>query len=340
MTYRLRLAATAALAALICGPALAAAPAHPTGLHVASRIAGPDGGWDLVSFDDAHRRVLVAHAGVVIAIDADTGKANLAFAAGDRLHAVIPIPGTQLLLTTNGGDNTAHIISAADGSLVASVPTGAKPDAAIYDPASKLALVMDAGSGEITLVDVKAAKSAGTIAVGGSLEMPALDGKGRLYVNVEDKNEIAVVDLKTRATVAHYALAGCDGPTGLAYVSGGRLVSACANGVAKIIDAATGHEIASLPIGGRPDAVLYDESRHIAMIPSGLTGTLAVIALTGAGDNTVVDTIDTQIGARTGAVDPKSGRVYLPTAEYNLPVPAGQRPTTKPGTFQVLVLDR
>ena len=333
-------AAAAALAATIALPALAADAPHPSGLHVVSRIAGPDGGWDLASFDAAQGRVYVAHSSQVIAIDTNTGKANLTFATGDRLHAVIPIPGAGLLLTTNGGDNTARIIRASEGAPVASVPTGAKPDAAIWDPVSRLALVMDAGSGEITLVDVKAAKAVGTIMVGGALEMPALDGKGRLYVNVEDKNEIAVVDLKTRATVAHYPLAGCEGPTGLAYVSGGRLVSSCANGVAKIIDAATGHENASLKIGAFPDAVLYDDVRGLALIPSAVSGTLAVIALKGAGDNTVVDSVATQIGARTGAVDPKSGRVYLPTAEYVLPVPAGQRPTTKPGTFTVLVLDR
>jgi DNA-binding beta-propeller fold protein YncE len=313
---------------------------HPSGMHVVSRIAGPDGGWDLVSFDAARRRVYVAHSSQVILIDADTGVANLAFAAGDHLHSVIPIPGAEILLSTNIGDNSARIIRASDGALVASVPTGAKPDAAIYDPVSGLALFMDAGAGDITLVDVKAAKAVGAIEVGGALEMPALDGAGRLYVNIEDKNEIAVVDLKSRATVAHYRLAGCEGPTGLSYVTGGRLVSACANGVAKIIDAATGRDIATLPIGARPDAVIYDAKSRVAMMPFAASGTLSVIALSGGNDNTVIDTVAAQMGARTGAVDHSTGRVYLPTAEYVLPAPLGQRPTTKPGTFNVLVLDR
>ena len=341
MTHRLFLSlAGAAIAAMSLLPVSAGRASPAPALHVTGRIAGPDGGWDLVNFDETLRRIYVAHGTTVIAIDVDTGKANLAFAAGDRLHAAVPVPGGKLVVTTNGGDNSARILSAADGTLIASVPTGAKPDAAIYDPASGLVLVMDAGSGEITLVDVKARKAVGTIMVGGSLEMPALDSKGRLYVNVEDKNEIAVVDLKTRTTIAHWPLAGCEGPTGLAYVSGGRLVAACANGVAKIVDAASGQEIASLKIGARPDAVIHDPVRHLAMIPSGLTGTLSVIALSGPANNTIVDTVQTQIGARTGDVDPKTGRVYLPAAEYVLPVPTGQRPSTKPGTFNVLVLDR
>lgn len=325
---------------LIAIAASLTAGAKSPGLHVASRIRGPDGGWDLASFDPARRRVYIAHGASVMEIDADTGKSNPQFATGDRLHAVEAVPGSTVVVTTNGGDDSARILDAADGHLLASVHTGAKPDAEVYDPASGLMLVMDAGAGDITMVDVKARKAVGSIPVGGSLEFPALDGKGRLYVNVEDKNEIAVVDLAARKTIAHYPLAGCDGPTGLAYVSGGRLVSACANGVAKILNAASGKEIASLKVGERPDAVLYDARRRIAMVPAAVGGNLTVISLAGKGDNTVVQTIPTQIGARTGALDPKTGRVYLPTAEYVLPVPAGQRPTTKPGTFAVLVLDR
>ena len=156
-------------------------------------------------------------------IDADTGKAKADFAAGDHLHEVMAIPGGNLVLTTNSGDNSARILNAADGSLIASVPTAKDPDAAIYDPAGGLVLVMGGDSGEITFVDVKAAKAVGSLVVGGALEFPALDGKGRLFVNVEDKNEIAVIDLASRKVIRRYPLAGCKGPGGLAYVTGGRL---------------------------------------------------------------------------------------------------------------------
>ena len=102
----------------------------------------------------------------------------------------------------------------------------------------------------------------------------------------------------------------------------------------------SGRRIAALKIGARPDAVVYDEGRNLAYIPSGGAGTLSVIALSGAADTTVIDTVVTQVGARTGTVDPKTGRIYLPAAEYLPPAAPGQRPTVKPGTFQVLVLDR
>ena len=318
----------------------AAEPAHPSGLHVAARIAGPDGGWDYASFDPARRRVYVAHQTVVLAIDADSGKLNPAFAQGNHLHAVLPVPGTDVIVTTNSGDDSARIISAADGHQLASIPTAKDADGAAYDPKSGLVVVICGDGGALTLIDPKAMKAVGTIKVGDSLEFGQPDGAGLFFVNVEDKNQVAVVDLASRTVLRRYDLPGCKNPTGLAYVEGGRLISVCANGGVDILDAGSGKTIASFTVGGFPDAVIYDDQRHLAFVPSARAGTLSVIALSGAGDNTIIDTVPTQIGARTGAVDTKTGKIYLPTAEYVLPVPAGQRPTPKPGTFAVLVLDR
>jgi len=332
-----------AAAALLLGLASAASADPPapgaSGLKVVDRIAGPDGGWDYASFDAAHGRVYVAHGTVVLAIDVATNKLDPNFSAGAGLHEVLPIPGTDEILTTNSKDSTAKIISAKDGSLIAALPVAADADGAAWDPATKLAVVINGDAGLLTLVDVGQRKVAGTITVGGALEFGQPDGKGKFFVNLEDKGAVAVVDLVGRKLLATYPMADCKRPTGLAYVAGDRVISSC-QGLAKILSAADGHEIASLPIGGFPDSVLYDPVRHLAMVPTALDGKLNVIALSGPNDNQIIDKVPTQIGARTGAVDPKTGRVYLPTAEYILPVPAGQRPTTKPGTFQVLVLDR
>ena len=341
MTCRRHLSFIAALLASALPFAARAADApHPTGLHVASRIAGPDGGWDYASFDSARRRVYVTHGTVVLAIDAESGKLNPAFAQGDHLHAAIPVPGTDVIVTTNSGDNTARIISTADGHQLASIPTAKDADGAAYDPKSGLVVVICGDGGALTLIDPKAMKAVGTITVGDSLEFGAPDGAGFFFVNVEDKNQVAVVDLAAQKVLRRYDLPGCQRPTGLAYVEGSRIISACGNGGVDILDAGSGKALATFTVGGFPDAVIYDAERHLAFVPSARTGTLSVIGLTGAGDNTIVDTVPTQIGARTGAVDPKTGKVYLPTAEYQLPVPAGQRPTPKPGTFTVLVLDR
>jgi hypothetical protein len=337
MRYSPLLAAFVSILAI--APAAANSEPGASGLKIIKRIPGPDGGWDYASFDARHNRVYVAHGDKVMAIDADSGKANPEFAKGNRLHAVVPVPGMDRIVTTNSGDDTAKVIDAKTGALLGSVQTAKDADSAAFDPSTGTVVVIGGDSGEITLIDPKALKATGSIKVGGALEFLAPDGKGGLFINVEDANQIVSVDLKARKVLAHWPMPGCRRPTGLALVAGGRLVSACANGVAKILSAADGHEVASLAIGEGADAVIYDERRALALIPCGRSGTLAVIALGGAHANTVIDTVPTQIGARTGALDPKTGRLWLPTAQYAAPTP-GQRPTTKPGTFEVLVLDR
>lgn len=334
----------AILAALTAAVSFAAAraadPTHASGLHVVGRIAGPDGAWDYASFDPVRRRVYVAHQNLVLAIDARTGGMTPAFAAGDRLHAVTPVPGTDLVVTTNSGDNTAKVIRASDGHLLASIPTARGPDGAAYDPSSGLVVVICGAAGVLTLIDPKTLQAVGTIDVGDHLEFGAPDGGGRFFVNVEDRNQVAVVDLAARKVIARHDLPGCKGPTGLAYVVGERLIADCGDGGVDILDAGSGEVIAHFTVGGFPDAVIYDARRKLAYVPSARAGTLSVIALSGKGDDTIIDTVPTQVGARTGTVDPRTGRIYLPTAEYVLPVPAGQRPATKPGTFVVLEVDR
>jgi DNA-binding beta-propeller fold protein YncE len=317
-------------------------PAHagPSGLSVKSRIAGPDGHWDYASFDPAHRRVYVADGDRVLMIDADTGRLNANFAPGNHLHAVVPVPGTERIVTTNSGDNTAKVIDARSGRVLASIPGPEDADSAVYDPASGAVVVIGGDSGKIMLIDPRAKKAVGEIAVGGKLEFAASDRHGRLYVNGEDTHEIVVVDLAARKVVARYPMPDCRAPTGLALVEGGRLVSACANGKVEIVGAGDGKIIASLAVGEGPDAVLYDPARHLALIPSGRSGDLAVIALSGPKANSVIDTVPTQKGARTGAVDARSGRVWLPAARYAAPAAPGQRPAMVPGSFEVLVLDR
>jgi DNA-binding beta-propeller fold protein YncE len=197
--------------------------------------------------------------------------------------------------------------------------------------------VMNARDGTATVIDPIAAKVVATVAIGGGLELPALDGRGHLFVNVEDKNEIAEVDLASRKVVKHIALTGCEGPTGLTYLSSGILVSACANGVAKLVRAATGAIVGEIAIGPRPDGAFADPARHRAYIPSGGDGTLTVLDTKGALPR-LLARVPTQAGARTGAVDPATGRVYLPTARFEPAAAPGQRPHAVPGSFEILVV--
>lgn len=339
MKNKLLVASILTLTAATAAQALAAAPPAP--MKVVDRIAGPDGGWDYANFDPVHRRLYVAHGAAITAVDVDTGKVTPALAAAQRAHIALPLPGGDELLVTNGGSDTVTLVDAMTGAVRATVLTGQNPDAALFDPASGLAYVMNGKSGDITVIDVKAAKAVGTVPVGGKLEFGVADGKGRVFVNVEDKNEIAVIDTAARKVVAHWAMVGCEEPSGLAYAAEVHLlIAACANGKAEVVSSTSGKVVASVAVGEDPDAAFYDAQRHLAYVPSGGKGTLSVLAVRGPKDVVLIQTVQTRLGARTGALDPKTGRTYLPSAEYDAPAQAGGRPRMKPGSFAVLVVGR
>ncbi|MDR3507882.1 MAG: hypothetical protein P4L64_08315 [Caulobacteraceae bacterium] len=308
-----------------------AAPAY----KVTDRIAIPDGGYDYASFDPVHRRLYVSRAGGVTAIDVDSKTVTGRLFEAGRTHESLPLDGGAALLVTDSTSNSAHLVDAASGKSIAEIPTGKKPDAAILDAASGQVLVMNGASGDVTLIDPKTHAVLGSIAIGGGLEFAQTDGAGKVFVNIEDQNQIAAVDLASRKVLARYPLKGCDGPTGLAYIpETGVLISACDNGVAKVIRAADGADLGDLAIGKGPDAVIYDAARKLAFIPCGRDGVLEVISV--EGKPAIVAKVATQTGARTGALDPKTGVLYLPAAKYSLV--AGGKPVAAPGSFVVLVV--
>lgn len=320
------------------GPAmgLAAEPPAPV-LKVMARIPGPDGGWDYATFDAARHKVYVTRRTTVMVVDVASGKVDPHFSDGGRLHAAVPVPGTDFIVTTDSGDNTAKVISATDGHLIVAIPTPKDADGAIYDAHSGLVLVVCGDGGAVALIDARAGKSVGVIDVGSPLEFAGVDGQGHAFVNEEEKNAVAALDLAALKVTASWPLPGCQRPTGLAYGEG-QVVSACGNGVVDILDATDGKPLASLTIGKGPDAVIYDPKLHTAYVPSGATGTLAVIPLTGPAKDTITATVPTSVSARTGTVDPETGRIYLPSAQYVPPATPGARPQPKPGTFEMIVV--
>jgi YVTN family beta-propeller protein len=318
-----------------CLAAAATSAAAAPSYHVVAQLPAGDGGWDIASVDPVDRRLYVGRTDGVTAIDLTTGKATDRIVPGQRVHAALPIPGTREVISTNGESNTATVFDGRTGRVRATIATGKRPDAAAYDPATRTLWIMDAGSGEATVVDPATAKVLATVPIGGSLEFAAADGKGRLYVNVEDKNEVAVIDTKARKVVSRFPLAGCDGPTGIAYdPAAGAIVSACANGVA-IVSSPAGRQIARLTIGEGADGAAFDPKRHLVLIPAGRDGNLTVIRLRPV--PAVVEQIATAVSARTIALDPTTGRAYLPSATLAPPV-GNERPKPLPGTFRVIVV--
>jgi DNA-binding beta-propeller fold protein YncE len=312
--------------------AIGAAPL-PT---IVARIALHDGGWDTLTVDPGSRRVLIARSDGIDAVDIQTGAVTARLISGIRFHGVTIVPGTPLAAASQAAGSLV-IFNALTGKVSGEVKTDADADATIYEPTTRAVWVMNGESGTISIVDPLKPAAIGKISVGGSLEFAALDGRGHLFVNVEDRNELVEIDIRKRALIRRIPLAGCQHPTGLAYLSSGVLLSACANGVAKVTRASDGRPLADIAIGPRPDGAFTDDARHRAFIPSGGDGTLAVIDTNGPQPRKIA-TVQTEIGARTGAVDPSSGTVYLPAAKFDPPPAAGGRPAIIPGSVELLVV--
>jgi hypothetical protein len=294
-----------------------------------------DARYAFASIDSTARRLYVARGFGVMAIDLDSEHVTRQWVAGDHVHAVIALPGGRAL-STNGDTNTATLFNAATGEVLAQLNTGKDPDAATFDSSSGLVFVMDHQEGDITVIDPNAAKVVERLAVGGVLESAVADGHGRLFVNIRDQNKMAVVDTAARKVLRRYDLPGCDGPTALGGdLETGILVAACGNRTALGLRASDGTILARLPIDRKADAVMFDPVRRNFYIPCGRDGTLIVISETKEGALAVQSSVRTALGAHTGALDPQTGRLYLPTADFHLTF-SGIAPSD--GTFRVLVL--
>jgi DNA-binding beta-propeller fold protein YncE len=300
-------------------------------------IAHQDGDarLDYASIDGTSRRLYVARGFGVTAVDLDTEQVTRQLVAGQHVHAVIPLPGGRAL-STNGDTNTVTLFDGNSGKVLAQIDTGRDPDAAAFDPTSGLVFVMNAKDGDTTLIDPVGGKAVGRLSLGGTPEFAVVDGHGRLFVNIEDLNKTVVIDTVGRKVLGSYDLPGCEGPSALGLDSeSGVLVAACANRTAVAIRAADGKLIAShLPIDRKPDAVIFDAATKNFYIPCGRDGTLAVISESNDGVLTVRTSVSTAVGAHTGALDSKTGRLYIPTADYHLTL-SGIAPAD--GTFRILV---
>ena len=327
---------SAAIYSLVAATASVAAAPAPRYHATASIVGEGDGGWDYAAL--VGHSVFVAHGDVITEFDlARSTSRTIGHVA--HAHAALPIPGTQWLLVTSGGDATVRLLDRRSGEESARIAVGANPDAAIVDSATGHVLVMNAESGTISEIDPARGRVTRTITLQSGLEYAAIGRNRTLYVNNEDAGSIDTVDLANGRVGAAIAMPGCEGPSGLAYDSrSNRLIAACANGKAAIVDAGTGRLTQLVDIGRGPDAVMIDAGRRLAFIPCGRDGTLEVLSLDAPGHVTRIATVPTETGARTGTIDPKSGTLYLPTARFGAPVAAGKRPPAQAGSFHLVVV--
>ena len=331
----------AAIAVLSCMSVSAFAADGP--YKVVKSIKVTDGGWDYATSDLKANKVYWVRSDHTDVVDGKTGAVNILKNSGNG-HMAVVVPGTDLVvIPMRDPVKTNRIFDVKADKVVADVAGGEAPDGATYDSFSKHVFVINHNGSDATEIDAVTKTVVATIPVGGGkLEFPASDGAGKVFVNVQAAGEIAVIDVKTHKLVTKYKMAGCEDASGLAYATKSKvLIASCGNGMAKVVDPQTGAELASIPIGKGPDAVIYDPKNQVAFIPCGEDGVLEVLDVKNRKSITKIQTLKTPPLARTGAVD-TSGRLYLMSAEADPSKPkgGGGRPAPKDGTFQVVVIGR
>jgi len=325
----------AALLFVCAVPIRAAEPAY----RVVSKIVLPGAvKWDYLSYDAGSKRLFITRGDHVDVYDTTLGRVVGRIADTSGVHGVALAPGLDRGFTSNGGSDTVTVFELSSLKVLATLPAGKKPDAIVYDPFTKRVFAANGESGTLTVVDAARSNVLATVDIGGKLEFAAVDGKGRLYVNVENKNALAVVDTVKLRVVARYDVsASCNRPAGLAIdPKTERLFVGCRNREMTVVSGGTGKILATVPIGKGCDATAYDGASKLAFSSNG-EGTLTIIS---ADTYLVRQTLATQPTARTMALDQARNRIYTVAADREASSPAGVRPRLAPGTFALLTVSQ
>lgn len=304
---------------------------------------GGEGGWDYLTADPAAHRLYLAHGPRIEVIDTTNGKSMGSITGLKGTHGVALDDSGKFGYISDGRGNAVVVFDRSSLQTVATIPAGMNPDGVAFEPATKTVWAFNGRSNDVTVIDTSTSKVIATIPLPGKPEFPVADGKGTMFVNIEDKNVIVRLDAAAKKITAQWPLAGCDSPSGLAIDRvGRRLFSVCDGKKMAVTDANTGQQLAAPTIGDGPDAAGYDAKHKVAFSSNG-EGTLTVVDA--GGSYAVAQTLATEPGARTMAFDEGTGRVYLATAEFG-PKPAATaqnprpRPSIVPGSFTVLVVGR
>lgn len=311
------------------------------GWHLLKKATiGGDGFWDYLTVDTGARQLYVSHGSQVVVLNIDTYR-QVGAISGRGVHGVTLVPALHRGFITNGGTNTVTVFDTETFEKTGEIEVGKNPDAALYDPFSNRLFVFNADSDNAAVIDPVDKKSIGTVALGGAPEAAATDGQGTIFVNLEDKSEIVAFDAKTLTVLRRILLSPGEEPTGLAIdVVHHLLFSVCHNKMMMVLDVQTGKVIGQVPIGERVDGVVFDATRQIAISSNG-EGTLTVVHEVSPTEFVVEQTVQTEPGARTIALDAKMHHVFTATAQYGeQPAPTADNPNprrkTVPGTFSVL----
>ncbi len=306
---------------------------------------GGQGGWDYLLSDDAAHRLYVTHNARVEVVDTTTGKAIGAITGLKSTHGVALNPDGKTGYISDGAGNAIVVFDRSDFSVKATVAAGTNPDGIAFEPTTKSVWAFNGRSKNISVLDSASNTIVATLPLPGKPEFPHVDGRGSVFVNIEDKNESVKLDAASRKEGATWPLAGCEAPSGMAIDRDKhRLFSVCDGGKMAIVDYESGKVLGLAAIGDSPDAAGFDPKHGLAFSSNGGDGTLTIIDAEKPGFP-VLQTVKTEKGARTMALDYSTGHIYLVTAQFG-PVPAATeamphpRRSVVPDSFEIIVVKR
>jgi DNA-binding beta-propeller fold protein YncE len=344
---RARLRAVLAGAGVLMLTALAHEVQAASQYHIAHEVKLPgDDGWDYLTFDDAAHRLFIAHGTQVLVVDTDhlTPAGTIADTPG--VHGIALAPDAGHGYISAGRSSTIVVFDLKSLARLKEIKaTGENPDAILYDSATHRVFSFNGRGRNATVIDAKTDEVIGTIPLDAKPEFAVSDGKGRVYVNLEDRNSIAQIDAQHLKVTAVWPINGCTEPSGLAIdLTGQRLFAGCDNKVMAVVDAKSGRTLGTAPIGEGVDATKYDSGTRLAFASCGSDAVLTVVGTSASGAPEVVQSLATQRGARTMALDEHSHRIFLVTASFGPPPEATAdhphpRPAILPGTFRLLVVE-
>lgn len=330
---------------ILCATVLAALAFGAEGFKIITRYKiGGEGRWDYIAVDSTARRLYVSHSTSVEVLDADTGKLLHTIGQLHGVHGIALAPDLNKGFITNGQSSSVTAFDLKTLEKTGEPAVGKNPDAVCYEPKTKRVIAVNHSGTDVSIIDGKSMELVKTVPTGPAGEFCAVDGAGKVYVNLEQSSEIVEIDVAKAELTRRASLAPCEEPSGLSIdVKDKKLFPVCGNSMMAVVDIPTFKVIATPATGPGTDGGGFDPALGNAYSANGGNGTLTIVKLVN-GKYEAVDQVPTARGARTMTVDLKTHRVYLPAAEYGAPAASKDgkkgRPQVLPDTFGVLVVGK
>jgi YVTN family beta-propeller protein len=307
---------------------------------VVNKISVDGGGrWDYLLVDNDSRRLFMSRSTHVGVFNADSGAAIGDIPDTPGVHGIALAPEFGIGFISDGGEGKVAVFDLKTLKVSNKIDVGKNPDSIVYDPSTKTVFVQNGGSNSSSVIDAATQKVVDTISLPGRPEFTVFDDRGNVFINLEDKSSLAVIDASARKLKTIWPLAPCEEPTGLAIdKKDRRLFSACANKMLAVTDADSGKVLQTVPIGDDCDAVAFDPETGYIFASNG-DGKLSVLRKS-AGKYAVVQSVPSSPGSKTMALDSQKHQIYLPSAKFNGDPTAHPRPAVVPGSIAILVVGK